>query len=110
MRFRDAGRVRALMVGALRAGAGSGRAPGIGAGGVLTVEAFASPAVLPNANGGCGVQGSAQRCGRSGFAEASQAPFAVLDAPAPSGDVARPTLHGGAEPSTARSARPRAGA
>jgi DNA mismatch repair protein MutL len=79
VRFRDAGRVRALMVGALRqALAAAGHRASV-RGGELTVENFA-PGILPNA-----VVASQQSLSRPEFAEAMQAPFAVLDAP--SGDV-----------------------
>ncbi len=79
VRFRDAGRVRALMVGALRQALAAAGHRASARGGELTVENFA-PGVLPNA-----VVASQQSLSRPEFAEAMQAPFAVLDAP--SGDV-----------------------
>jgi len=79
VRFRDAGRVRALMVGALRQALAAAGHRASARGGELTAENFA-PSILPNA-----VVASQQSLSRPEFAEAMQAPFAVLDAP--SGDV-----------------------
>jgi DNA mismatch repair protein MutL len=83
VRFRDAGRVRALMVGALRQSLEAAGHRASARGGVLTVENF-SAGVLPNAEASSSF-GFDSAGLVSGFSEAAQAPFAVLDAP--SGDV-----------------------
>ncbi len=73
VRFRDGGRVRALLVGALSdALAGAGHRSSA-RGGVLTAETF-QPGILPPA--------AAYEVARAaGFAEGTQAPFASLDHP-----------------------------
>src|SRR4029079_2502511 len=83
VRFRDAGRVRALMVGALRQSLEAAGHRASARGGVLTVENF-SAGVLPNAEASSSFDTDSAGL-VSGFSEAAQAPFAVLDAP--SGDV-----------------------
>jgi DNA mismatch repair protein MutL len=83
VRFRDTGRVRAMMVGALRQSLEAAGHRASARGGVLTVENF-TPGVLPNASTPSSF--GPERAGLvSGFGEMAQAPFAVLDAP--TGDV-----------------------
>jgi DNA mismatch repair protein MutL len=83
VRFRDAGCVRALMVGALRQALEAAGHRASARGGVQTVDNF-TPGVLPNVPASSSF--GPERAGLvSGFGETAQAPFAVLDAP--SGDV-----------------------
>ena len=70
VRFRDPGRVRALMVGALRGALAAAGHLASAQGGVLTVESFAT-GILPHA--------AEAACLSAGFAEPMQAPFAGLD-------------------------------
>src|SRR6185437_5863849 len=76
VRFRDAGRVRALMVGALRLSLEAAGHRASARGGVLTVENF-SAGVLPNAEASSSFDTDSAGL-VSGFSEAAQAPFAVL--------------------------------
>ncbi len=86
VRFRDAGRVRAMIVRALADALASAGHRASAQGGVLTVESFAT-GILPSAE--TSPSPSPERSnyawvpptGPSGFAERMQAPFAVLDAP-----------------------------
>jgi DNA mismatch repair protein MutL len=73
VRFRDAGRVRGLMVGAMRQALEAAGHRASAQGGVLTAETF-SPGVLPNALPETPMQ-------PMGFREAAQAPFAAIDTP-----------------------------
>ncbi|MBN9247077.1 MAG: DNA mismatch repair endonuclease MutL, partial [Hyphomicrobium sp.] len=88
VRFRDAGRVRALMVRALSDALATAGHRASAQGGVLTVESFAT-GVLPNAgmppppsysSGGASYQWQPPSA-PSGFSERAQTPFSVLDAP-----------------------------
>lgn len=76
VRFRDSGRVRALMVGALSDALAKAGHRSSARGGVLTIETFEA-GVLPHM--------AAQATAHDGFAEATQSPFDGLDAP--SGDT-----------------------
>ncbi len=86
VRFRDAGRVRAMIVHALADALASAGHRASAQGGVLTVESFAA-GILPSAE--TSHSPSVDRSNYawvppsrpSAFAEAMQAPFAVLDAP-----------------------------
>jgi len=73
VRFRDAGRVRGLMVGAMRQALEAAGHRASAQGGVLTAETF-SPGVLPNALPETSMQ-------PTGFPEATQTPFAAIDTP-----------------------------
>jgi DNA mismatch repair protein MutL len=73
VRFRDAGRVRALMIGAMRQALETAGHRASAHGGVLTVESF-SPGVLPSSAPSLSAPAAA-------FAEAAQAPFTAIDAP-----------------------------
>jgi DNA mismatch repair protein MutL len=73
VRFRDSGRVRGLMVGAMRQALEAAGHRASAQGGVLTTETFSS-GVLPNALPETPMQ-------PMGFREATQAPFAVIDTP-----------------------------
>lgn len=73
VRFRDAGRVRALMIGAMRQALEAAGHRASAQGGVLTVESF-SAGVLPTAAPAMPPQAVA-------FSEAASAPFAVFDTP-----------------------------
>ena len=96
VRFRDAGRVRALLVGALSEALGLAGHRSSAQGGALTVETFAA-GVLPQ---GGGHYGAPRSFLPRGFAEAMQAPFAGIDglsadhsaatAPAPDALLDRP--------------------
>ena len=85
VRFRDAGRVRSLLIGAIRAALEAGGHRASAQGGVLTVESFevgGPPPGLPHRWGGEVVpspQGGGDRGG--GFAEATQAAFTPLASP-----------------------------
>ena len=75
VRFRDAGRVRGLMVGAMRQALEAAGHRASAQGGVLTVESF-SAGVLPN------MPPTMPGFSSSGeFGEAAQAPFAAINAP-----------------------------
>lgn len=76
VRFRDSGRVRAMMVGALSDALAKAGHRASARGGMLTIETF-EPGVLPHM--------AAQASTHDGFAEAMQTPFDGLDAP--SGDA-----------------------
>jgi DNA mismatch repair protein MutL len=86
VRFRDAGRVRAMIVRALADALATAGHRASAQGGVLTVESFAR-GILPSA--GMPPPSGAERSSyawvppsrQSGFAERMQAPFAVLDTP-----------------------------
>ena len=81
VRFRDSGRVRALLVGALSEALAAAGHRASARGGVLTMETFAA-GVLPLGSGA----GQPQRPSLPpGFSAAMQAPFDALDAP--SGDA-----------------------
>jgi DNA mismatch repair protein MutL len=73
VRFRDAGRVRGLMVGTMRQALEAAGHRASAQGGVLTAETF-SPGVIPNALPQAPMQ-------PMGFREATQAPFAAIDTP-----------------------------
>jgi DNA mismatch repair protein MutL len=75
VRFRDAGRIRGLMVGAMRQALEAAGHRASAQGGVLTVESF-SAGVLPNAPPA--TPGSSPL---RDFSESTQAPFAVIDTP-----------------------------
>ncbi len=77
VRFRDSGRVRALMVGALTEALAAAGHRASAKGGVLTMETFAA-GVLPQARGSYAPPGPSLS---PGFAEAMQAPFDGLGAP-----------------------------
>src|SRR5690606_6652725 len=79
VRFRDSGRVRALMIRALGEALAAAGHRASARGGVLTVENF-SAAVLP---GGMSATAPNAYAGgpSSGFQEPAQSPFAVVDAP-----------------------------
>jgi DNA mismatch repair protein MutL len=83
VRFRDPGRVRALMVGALSNALAAAGHRSSAQGGVLTVESFA-PGILPQATSSAS-HGSPHESVNPGFAEGFQAPFAIVDTP--SGEV-----------------------
>ncbi|MBS0239098.1 MAG: DNA mismatch repair endonuclease MutL [Proteobacteria bacterium] len=104
VRFRDAGRVRALMVRALSDALATAGHRASAQGGVLTVESFAA-GVLPNAgmpppsssysSGSAGYKWQPP-VASSGFSETAQTPFSVLDAPsADARTLAEPTAAGG---------------
>jgi DNA mismatch repair protein MutL len=84
VRFRDAGRVRALMVGAMTQALAAAGHRSSAQGGVLTVESFA-PGILPNA-----APATPNLSMQRGFSETSQAPFASIDAP--SADMRMPDV------------------
>ena len=77
VRFRDAGRVRGLLVGALSETLGLAGHRASAQGGVLTVETFEA-GILPQAGGHYEPPRSFMS---RGFGEAMQAPFAGIDAP-----------------------------
>ena len=82
VRFRDSGRVRALMVGALSEALAKAGHRSSARGGVLTIETFQT-GVLP--------QEEAAAARRDGFSDAKQAPFAGIDVP--SADTRAGTSH-----------------
>jgi DNA mismatch repair protein MutL len=77
VRFRDSGRVRALLVSALAHALEAAGHRASARGGAMTVEALAAP---PRS----GAEGGARSPSRQGFAEALQAPFGALDEPSAS--------------------------
>jgi DNA mismatch repair protein MutL len=77
VRFRDSGRVRALLVGALAEALAAAGHRASAQGGALTIETFAA-AALPQTGSGYRPQRSSLP---HGFAEAMQAPFDTLDTP-----------------------------
>ena len=79
VRFRDAGRVRAMIVGALRNALGEAGHRASAQGGVLTTESFQA-GVLPS-RGPPPPYSSNGFHARPGFAEATQAPLASVDEP-----------------------------
>ncbi|SFV35560.1 DNA mismatch repair endonuclease MutL [Hyphomicrobium facile] len=90
VRFRDAGRVRALMVRALSDALATAGHRASAQGGVLTVESFAagilpSAAMSPPPSSDAAYQWAPPRpapaLSGTGFAEGAQTPFAVFDAP-----------------------------
>ncbi len=80
VRFRDAGRVRALLVGALSEALSLAGHRASAQGGALTVETFEA-GILPNAGYGHGAYRPTGTFMPRGFAEAMQAPFAGIDTP-----------------------------
>jgi DNA mismatch repair protein MutL len=93
VRFRDAGRVRAMIVRALADALATAGHRASAQGGVLTVESFAS-GILPNsgplpspAPDRTNYAWMPPAAGASSFAEPSTSPFAVLDAPSANAPV-----------------------
>jgi DNA mismatch repair protein MutL len=80
VRFRDSGRVRGLLVGALAEALAAAGHRASAQGGVLTVETFEA-SVLPSAQPSFSQRPSGPSYFSPGFAEAMQAPFGGMDQP-----------------------------
>ncbi len=79
VRFRDAGRVRGLMVGAMRQALEAAGHRASAQGGVLTIETFA-PGILPNATTSPAAP-TQTWLQPAGLSERAQTPFAAIDTP-----------------------------
>ncbi len=93
VRFRDGGRVRALLIGALRDALGRAGHRASSQGGVLTADSFAagilpqrSPDFVGQIQSRTGYSATAFSLPK-GFSEAMQAPFDIIDAPSGSTDA-----------------------
>lgn len=92
VRFRDAGRVRALLVGALREALEAAGHRASAQGGALTLETFSVGGLSNGATASPSPQSFDRGAQHSGFADGVQAPFAAIDRPSADASISHASV------------------